>query len=65
MSYVIETAQEGIIAVLEEPTCAGVSGISSIRGYVFDTINGITIDRVVEVTFDRDTRNESETEIPC
>lgn len=66
VSYVIETEQqEDIVAVIEEPTCAGSSGISNIRGFAFSSINGVTIDRVVEVTFDRDTDDESETELAC
>lgn len=66
VSYVMETeAEEEIVAVLEEPSCTGASGISNIRGFVFSTINGVTIDRVVEVTFDRDTPNDSEIELAC
>lgn len=66
VSYVIETEQaEQLVAVIEEPTCAGSSGISNIRGFAFSSINGVTIDRVVEVTFDRDTDEESETELAC
>ncbi|MEW6270422.1 MAG: hypothetical protein AB1689_14120 [Thermodesulfobacteriota bacterium] len=66
VSYVIETeAEERIVAVLEEPSCIGSSGISNIRGFAFSSINGVTIDRVVEVTFDRDTPQESETEVAC
>jgi hypothetical protein len=66
LSYVIETeAEERIVALLEEPSCSGSSGISNIRGFAFSSINGITIDRVVEVTFDRDTPQEAETDLAC
>lgn len=66
VSYVIETEEaERLVAVIEEPTCAGSSGISNIRGFAFSSISGVTIDRVVEVTFDRDTDDEAETEIAC
>lgn len=66
LSYVIETEQEEkLIAFIEEPSCQGSSGVSNIRGYAYSSINGVTIDRVVEVTFDRDTEQESEAELAC
>lgn len=66
LSYVIETdQQESLVAVIEEPSCEGASGVSNIRGFAFSSINGVTIDRVVEVIFDRDTDDESETELAC
>jgi hypothetical protein len=66
LSYVIETAEaESLVAVIEEPSCQGSAGVSNIRGFAFSSINGVTIDRVVAVTFDRDTPQESETELAC
>lgn len=66
LAYVIETEQaESLVAVLEEPSCAGASGVSNIRGFAFSSISGVSIDRVVEVTFDRDTDDESETDLAC
>lgn len=66
LAYVIETAEaENLVAVVEEPSCAGASGISNVRGFAFSTINGVTIDRVVEVTFDRDTDDEVEADLAC
>jgi hypothetical protein len=65
-SYVIETEQvEQIIAVIEEPSCAGSAGISNIRGFAYSTINGISLDRVVEVTIDADTKQESRIDVAC
>lgn len=66
VAYVIETqASEGLVAVIEEPNCQGAAGVSNIRGYAFSTINGITIDRVIEVTFDRNTPQDRETDVAC
>ena len=66
MSYVIETEQaEKIVAVIEEPSCAGSSGISNIRGFAYSSINGISLDRVVSVTFDRGTKQASKSDLAC
>ena len=66
VSYVIETEEaEKIVAVIEEPSCAGSSGISNIRGFAYSSINGISLDRVVSVTFDRGTKQSSRTDLAC
>lgn len=66
VSYVIETEQaEKIVAVIEEPSCAGSSGISNIRGFAYSSINGISLDRVVSVTFDRGTKQASKSDLAC
>lgn len=66
VSYVMETEQpESIVAAVEQPTCLGVAGISDIRGFAYSSINGISLDRVVGVTFDRDTPKESRADLAC
>lgn len=66
VSYVIETEQsERIVAVIEEPSCAGSAGISNIRGFAYSSINGISLDRVVSVTFDRGTKQASKADLAC
>jgi hypothetical protein len=66
LGYVIETEQaESLVAVIEEPSCQGSAGVSNIRGFAFSTINGISLDRVVEVTFDRGTKQRSTGDLAC
>lgn len=61
----LSSAQAGLVAILEEPSCAGSSGVSNVRGLVYTLEEGEEIERLVRVTFDEGTASESEIDVPC
>ena len=54
-----------IVAHIEGPGCEGAAGTSNIRGVVYTTEPGEEIQRLVDVTFDMGTPQESSITIPC
>lgn len=54
-----------IVAIIEQPTCAGVAGVSDIRGVVYTTEPGGEIERLVQVIFDEGSAGETSVDVPC
>jgi hypothetical protein len=66
LGYIMETEQaESLVGVIEEPNCEGSAGISNIRGFAFSSINGVSLNRTVLVTFDRDSKQKIKTDLAC
>lgn len=57
--------QEEIVAIVEQPTCKGVSGVSNIQGIVYSTREDTGIKPLVKVTFDEGSDTESALDLSC
>jgi hypothetical protein len=65
LSGICSTKEEEIVAIVEEPSCEGASGISSIRGIAYSTQPGASIERLIRVKFDESTAEEISIDVPC
>lgn len=61
----LSSAEGGMVASIEEPTCVGSGGISNIRGLAYTLEDGEEIERLVRITFDEGTVFESSIDVPC